>query len=90
MSDVIFNEPRISQKERMGMRETSSFANWLIKVGVAKTEKEAILILLGFAIIAIIVSLFLFFRGSGQDFISNEEALRETPVSGLRQDAGGL
>lgn len=64
MPDVIFEEPRISQRERMEMRETSSFANWLIKKGIAKNEKEAILILLGFMIIAIVVSLFLFFGSS--------------------------
>lgn len=61
MGDVIFNEQRISERQRQEMRETSSFANWLIRVGIAKTEKEAILVLLIFTVIAITVSLFLFF-----------------------------
>lgn len=63
MPDVIFEEQRISQRQREAMRQTSSFANWLIKVGIAKTESQAILITIGFVIISIVVSLFLFFGG---------------------------
>lgn len=63
MPDVIFEEQRISQRQREEMRQTSSFANWLIKIGVAKTESQAILITIGFVIISIIVSFFLFFGG---------------------------
>lgn len=64
MPDVIFEEPRISQKQREEMRETSTFANWLIKVGIAKTESQAIIISLVFIVIAFVVSLVLFFSGS--------------------------
>ena len=62
MPDVIFNEPRITEKQRQEMCETSGFANWLMKKGIAKNEKEAILILLVFSAIAIAVSIFLFFK----------------------------
>lgn len=65
MPDVIFDEPKISQRERMEMRETSGFANLLIRVGIAKTERGAIFILLGFTVVAIIVSALLFFGGGG-------------------------
>ena len=61
MPDVIFNEPRITQQQREAMRETSSFANWLVKKGIAKNEKEAIVISLVFVVVAVVVSSFLFF-----------------------------
>lgn len=64
MPDVIFNEPRLTQQEREAMRETTKILDWLIKIGIAKTESQAILISIGFVIVAIVVSLFLFFGGS--------------------------
>lgn len=70
MPDVIFDEPKISQRERQEMRETSRFSNWIIKKGIARNEKEAILILLGFVIISIIVSMFLIFSGGTENNFS--------------------
>ena len=70
MPDVIFEEQRISQREREAMRETSSFANWLVKKGIAKNESQAILILLGFVVIAVVVSLFLIFSSGTQNNLS--------------------
>lgn len=63
MPDVIFEEPKITQRQREEMRETSTFANWLMARGFAKNEKEAVLILLGLVVIAVVISLFLIFSG---------------------------
>ena len=70
MPDVIFNEPRITQQQREAMRETSSFANWLVKKGIAKNEKEAIVISLVFVVVAVVVSLVLVFSLGGEESAS--------------------
>ena len=70
MPDVIFEEPKITQRQREEMRETSMFADWLIKKGIAKNENQAILILLVFVVIAVVVSLFLFFGGGTKNNFS--------------------
>ena len=70
MPDVIFNEPRITERQRQEMRETSSFVNWLIRRGIAKDEKQAVVISLVFVTVAIVVSLFLFFGLGGEESVS--------------------
>lgn len=64
MPDIIFGEPRVSSEERMGTYGASRMAAWLVKKRIAGSEKTANWILLGFAAIVIVISLFLFFSVS--------------------------
>ncbi len=64
---------------------TPKFVQWVIKYsgGLIKSEAQAQYVLLAFSALAIIVSLFLFFKASGGIRIKNQ-----APTGGLEEEAG--
>ena len=52
--------------------------------GFVQNAKQASRVLLGAAGIALVITVLLLLRGSGQELPSEEEILRNTPTSGLR------
>ncbi|OGZ96199.1 MAG: hypothetical protein A3J10_02290 [Candidatus Sungbacteria bacterium RIFCSPLOWO2_02_FULL_54_10] len=55
--------------------------------GRIRTAKQADMALIAFASIALVISLFFFFRDSGPALPSERELLRDTPTSGSRPGA---
>mgnify|MGYP001577016913 CR=1 FL=1 len=52
--------------------------------GLIQNERQASYVLLGFVVISIMVSLFLFF-GGGPELPSEEQILRDTPATPIRR-----
>jgi hypothetical protein len=61
---VVFVEEerdRVLESRFLASNQTPAMVRWMMKRGIAKTEQRAIYILLGVVIIAVAVSVFLFF-----------------------------
>lgn len=61
--------------------ETPKIVQWVMKYfgGFIKDEKQANYVLLGFVVVAIVISLFLIFSGGSTKLPSEREILRDTP-----------
>ena len=59
---------QISSAVKLKTSENSKMARWIMKIsgGIIKEEQQAEYVLLGFAVLAIIISLFLVFSGNNQ------------------------
>jgi len=80
-SDVKFNKQR--PQTPLYSPGTPKVIQWVIKYsgGLIEDEKQAQYIILGFVVLAIIISLFLFFSGAGQGNIPQpwEQNMNELP-----------
>ena len=64
---IVFEGEGFRQSARSFQTPTPKIAQWVIKYsgGYVKDEKQASYVLIGFVVLAIIISLFLIFGGSG-------------------------
>ncbi|MBI3305546.1 hypothetical protein HYZ82_00210 [Candidatus Nomurabacteria bacterium] len=78
---IVFEGEEFQHSARSFQTATPKITEWVIKYsgGAIKDEKQANYVLIGFAAAAIIISLFLFFLGGGQD-LPPERVMSEFPI----------
>lgn len=77
---VVFKGDDFQYATQSFQPRTSKITQWTIKCsgGLIQNEKQANVVLLGFAIVAIIVSLFLFF--GGDSLVDNSKDIKKLPA----------
>ncbi|PIY58727.1 MAG: hypothetical protein COY98_00465 [Candidatus Yonathbacteria bacterium CG_4_10_14_0_8_um_filter_43_17] len=71
--EIVFESDEFQQTRQSFQTATPKIVEWVIKYsgGLVKDEKQASYVLIGFVVVAIIVSLFLIFGGGDRQQIKN-------------------
>ena len=79
-SGVKFNEEQ-QRTTRSSGPKIPKIVQWVIESsgGLVKNEKQAVYVLIGFVIVAFIISLFLIFSGGIEKLTSEEQLFLDTP-----------
>jgi len=74
------NEFHIKSRRLLGAPETPTMVRFLLRIGVAKNEKQALYILLGVIVVALSATIFLMRDGggSGDEFITGLDGRQYT------------
>ena len=75
--EIVFESDEFQQTRQSFQTSTPKIVEWVIKYsgGLVKDEKQASYVLIGFVVVAIIVSLFLIFGGGNEGY--NQENIMD-------------